>query len=154
MQDQLRLQVEFSSLPVLLHWQDRNSMAHSLESRLPFLDYRLAEFCQSLPAEYKLYLGETKRVLRSGLRDILPREISKRVSKLGFATGEQIWITKQQPERFRHAVQRAIEQSRGAINSRALDITDEVIAGRRPFCFFIWRVLSFGSWMQQFQVRA
>ena len=61
------LDVERFSLPVLLRYEDKNSMAHSIESRVPFLDHRLVEFCLGLPTGYKVKGSLTKRVLRKGL---------------------------------------------------------------------------------------
>src|SRR5947208_1436171 len=59
-------------LPELLRYEDRNSMAHSLEARVPFLDYRLAELCFSLPGGELIGGGRTKDVLRRALRALLP----------------------------------------------------------------------------------
>jgi asparagine synthase (glutamine-hydrolysing) len=57
----------FTSLPMLLHWEDRDSMAHSVESRVPFLDYRVVEFIFSLPDEFKIRRETTKIILRESL---------------------------------------------------------------------------------------
>ncbi len=54
-----------TTLPGLLHYEDRNSMAFSLETRLPFLDYRLVEFVFSLPVEQKIQGGVTKVILET-----------------------------------------------------------------------------------------
>jgi asparagine synthase (glutamine-hydrolysing) len=82
-----------SSLPSLLHYEDRNSMAFSIESRVPFLDHRLVEFVFSLGDSDKLHQGMTKRILRSALNGILPETISQRVDKKGFVTpGEIKWL--------------------------------------------------------------
>jgi asparagine synthase (glutamine-hydrolysing) len=71
-------------LPSLLRFEDRNSMAHSIEARVPFLDHRLAELCFRLPASYKLRGVETKSVLREAMRGILPEPIRTRSDKIGF----------------------------------------------------------------------
>lgn len=76
----------------LLHYEDRNSMAHSIESRVPFLDYNLADFIYSVPLEHKIVNGRTKNLIREGLRDILPETIYNRISKLGFVTPEEKWL--------------------------------------------------------------
>jgi asparagine synthase (glutamine-hydrolysing) len=81
--------VFYFSYPQLLRYEDRNSMAFSLESRVPFLDYRLVSFVYNLPTEYKIKSGFTKAILRDGLKEILPEEIRNRKSKLGFATPEK-----------------------------------------------------------------
>jgi asparagine synthase (glutamine-hydrolysing) len=79
-------------LPELLHYEDRNSMAHSIEARVPFLDHRLAELTFSLAADHIIRGGNTKMILREALADLLPESIRTRTSKLGFDTPEQAWL--------------------------------------------------------------
>ena len=79
------------NLQSLFKFQDRSSMAFSVEGRVPFADYRLVELLFSLPADHKIRGGYTKRVLRDAMRDILPAKIRWRVGKLGFATPERSW---------------------------------------------------------------
>jgi asparagine synthase (glutamine-hydrolysing) len=79
-------------LPALLHYGDAVSMAHSVETRQPFLDYRLVEFCTGLPDEWKVGHGETKRILRAHLRSIGQDRIAARTDKLGFPTPIWSWL--------------------------------------------------------------
>jgi len=79
-------------LPELLRYEDRNSMAHSLEARVPFLDHRLVELCFSLPPDELIRLGETKSVLRRALGDLLPPTVRARRDKVGFVTPEGDWL--------------------------------------------------------------
>lgn len=83
-----------SNLPDLLRYEDRNSMAFSIESRVPFLEPELVHFALSLPAEYKIHHGVTKHVLRESLKGHIPEEIRTRVDKLGFPAPEKTWLTK------------------------------------------------------------
>src|SRR5207253_606053 len=76
-------------LPELLRYEDRNSMAHSLEARVPFLDYRLVELGFSLPGGELIGGGRTKDVLRRALGDLLPPVVRDRRDKLGFVTPER-----------------------------------------------------------------
>jgi len=76
----------------LLKWGDRNSMAHSREGRVPFLDPDLMSFIFTLPEEYILSGGKTKFVLRDAMKGILPDFISNRRDKIGFATPENAWL--------------------------------------------------------------
>ncbi|MDX6513080.1 MAG: hypothetical protein QOE36_2584, partial [Gaiellaceae bacterium] len=78
-------------LPELLRYEDRNSMAHSIEARVPFLDYRFVELCFSLPADELIRRGRTKDVLRRALGDLIPPEVRERRDKLGFVTPERVW---------------------------------------------------------------
>jgi asparagine synthase (glutamine-hydrolysing) len=91
---QIKTNIFSNNLPALLRYEDKSSMAFSIETRLPFLDYRLVELIASLPIEQKLRNGWTKYVLRNAMRDVLPRPISLRKSKLGFATPEEPWFSR------------------------------------------------------------
>ncbi len=79
-------------LPALLHYEDRNSMAFSVEARVPFLDHRLVEWLAALPPETKLASGMTKVVLREAMRGILPEAVRTRKDKMGFVTPQDRWL--------------------------------------------------------------
>src|SRR5205823_7334387 len=79
-------------LPRLLKWDDRNSMAFSIEGRYPFLDHRLVEWIMTLPPEMNLKRGWNKLLLREALSNILPPAIQWRRSKVGFETPQSEWI--------------------------------------------------------------
>ncbi|MGR8931767.1 MAG: asparagine synthase (glutamine-hydrolyzing) [Gammaproteobacteria bacterium] len=145
-------QLTASNLQMLLHWEDRDSMAHSVESRVPFLDYRLVEFVLGLPDEFKLYNAVTKRVLREGMRDMLPERIRTRMDKLGFVTPEEVWLRESGTPQFRSALNEAIDASRGILNNHAVTELNDMVLARKPFNFMIWRMISFGLWMKNFNV--
>ncbi|MDC1122795.1 asparagine synthase (glutamine-hydrolyzing) [Nitrospinaceae bacterium] len=147
-----KIQLESTHLPKLLHWEDRDSMAHSIESRCPFLDYRLVEFLVGLPEELKLSSGWTKRILRMGMRGVLPNSVRKRVSKLGFLTPEEVWIKNKGSSLYREKLGEAVESSRGILNGQAFQILEETISGKKPFTSLSWRLISFGEWMRTFSV--
>lgn len=75
----------------LLRYEDRNSMAFSIESRVPFLDHRLVNFIRALPTHQKINNGWTKLILRKIIADKLPNEIVWRKDKKGFVTPQQDW---------------------------------------------------------------
>lgn len=79
-------------LKVLLRFADRNSMAHSIEVRLPFLYHKLVEFVFSLPDEYILREGHTKWILRKAMEEILPPKINWRTDKIGFEVPQNEWL--------------------------------------------------------------
>ena len=85
-------EVTRTSLPRLLHFEDRNSMAHSVESRTPFLDHRLVEFCLQLPPRMRIRGGETKAILREAMRGELPRDVVERKDKKGFPEPLVHWM--------------------------------------------------------------
>lgn len=143
-----------SNLQMLLHWEDRNSMAHSIESRVPFLDYRLVEFVLGLPDEFKIAGGVTKRVLRESMRGALPEEIRTRVDKLGFVTPEETWVRERMPDAFRNKIEQTLEVAAGCFNSEAVRLEFEhILGGNKRFSFWPWRVVNFGEWVQRFGVR-
>ncbi len=79
------------SLPGFLHYDDRNSMAFSIETRGPFLDYRLAEFMISLPNDFKIRDGAGKWLLKESLKDLIPSDILNRKEKQGFYAPVDRW---------------------------------------------------------------
>lgn len=75
----------------MLHWEDRNSMANSIESRVPFLDHRLVEKSFYIPDHLKLHHGETKYILRQSMKRYVPEIILSRKDKIGFASPTNLW---------------------------------------------------------------
>lgn len=87
-----QLEIESTNLPVLLRYEDKNSMAHSIETRLPFLDYRVLEAALSISAEYKIKDGWSKWLLRKGMENRMPESIVWRKNKFGFEAPEAMWL--------------------------------------------------------------
>lgn len=140
------------NLPMLLHWEDRNSMAHSVEARVPFLDYRLVELALGLPDGYKLGQGWTKRILRESMRGVLPESIRQRRDKIGFETPELQWM-REQPDVFCAALMRAAELSRGMISPAGVrELFEQMVVGSTPYSYLPWRLISFGAWLEKFAV--
>ncbi|MBV6425577.1 MAG: Asparagine synthetase [glutamine-hydrolyzing] 3 [Haliscomenobacter sp.] len=90
--DQLKLATFDMGLPALLRFADRNSMAHSVEVRLPYLSHELAEYLFSLPIEMKLFQGWTKYILRKAMAPLLPDMIAWRRDKIGYEPPQQRWL--------------------------------------------------------------
>src|SRR6185312_6194192 len=79
-------------LPALLHVEDRVSMAHGLESRVPFIDTEVVEFAATLPADVKFKGGHLKHSLKEAMRDVLPAAIVDRRDKMGFPVPLGEWL--------------------------------------------------------------
>ena len=79
-------------LEELLRYADRNSMAHGVEVRLPFLSHQLVEFLFSLPSSYKIRDGYTKWILRKGMDKQVPASICWRKEKVGFEPPQKKWM--------------------------------------------------------------
>ena len=79
-------------LPALLQIEDRVSMAHGLESRVPFVDHAVVDFAATMPADVKFKNGQLKHVLRQSLDRVLPRSIAERTDKMGFPVPLRQWV--------------------------------------------------------------
>lgn len=101
-----KLEIEKTNLPILLRCEDKNSMAHSIEARLPFLDYRMVQFCLSLPDKYKIRNGWSKWILRNAMTNRLPSAVTWRKNKFGFEAPDEIWLNRHNAE-----MQRSVEAS-------------------------------------------
>jgi asparagine synthase (glutamine-hydrolysing) len=92
----LKYELVNQGLEKLLRFADRNSMAHSVEVRLPFLNHELVEFVMSLKSNLFLHNGWSKAILRKGVKEILPPEIVYRKDKIGFEAPHGEWIKNNQ----------------------------------------------------------
>jgi asparagine synthase (glutamine-hydrolysing) len=90
--DVLRGSIRHWSLPQYLRVDDRNSMAHSVEARVPFLDHRLVEYALRLPSQERLWNGWNKVALRNAMRGRIPDSVVERRAKLGFPTAARRWL--------------------------------------------------------------
>jgi asparagine synthase (glutamine-hydrolysing) len=88
----MRLSVERSALPLYLRVEDRNSMAHAVEVRLPFLDHRLVSLSFRLGTHWKLRGEFTKVILRMAMQGRIPEPVRNRVGKFGFPTSVNDWF--------------------------------------------------------------
>lgn len=144
----LRDQLLRTSLPALLRYEDRNSMAWSVESRVPFLDYRLVEFLAGIPDTFKLHRGTTKLVFREAMQGVLPEPIRERTDKMGFVTPEEVWLRRTATTWFRAGVELAIELAPQLLDAdRTWALFDSICNGSRAFTHEPWRILCFGRWL-------
>lgn len=111
------LDIDRYSIPALAHYEDRNSMAHSLEVRHPFLDHRLVNFALNLPVSSKLNRGWTKYILRRSMTE-LPRGIRWRRDKQGFLIPEELWLKKDFSGMIRVMFSKSILGSMGVIDEK------------------------------------
>jgi asparagine synthase (glutamine-hydrolysing) len=147
-------QVYEHSLPMLLHNADRMSMAHSIESRLPFLDYRLVEYILSLQDCYKINRGKTKYILREALKHILPHKIVTRFDKMGFVTPEAYWMKNHNQEFYARLEESSTVLSSLVEKEKILaNFKKETEAGSLSMGSFYWRVISMAAWVKLFKIR-
>ena len=153
LKDSLLASVTSTSLPHLLRYEDRNSMAFSIESRVPFLTTDLAEFAFSLP-ENRLVApdGGTKAVLREALKGIVPDRILNRRDKIGFAVPDANWMRRLSPwtgSILDGETARTIPQLRIA---ECRDRWRRFAKTGRGFDLAMWRWINFIEWVRIFGV--
>lgn len=138
--------VNVTLLPTLLHTEDINSMAFSLESRVPFLDHRLVQLCFNMPNEHKVHRGETKRVLRAAMHGIVPDQVLDRKDKTGFTTpGHITWLR----GALSHLLQGDWSELNGLVEQGALrKVLTEYHAGDNSNALFVWRLAMLRAWMR------
>lgn len=133
-------------LPSLLHFEDRNSMAFSIESRVPFLDHRLVEFGFRLKSEDRIRNGVTKSILRDSMRGILPDEILNRSDKKGFTTPGAHWLRTDM-----HFLLEQDFSSLDFLDQRLLrKLIKEFEGGNDKLAQLLWRVGGLGYWTSHF----
>jgi len=137
-------------LPSLLRYEDRDSMAFSIETRLPFLDYRLVEFAFTLPDERRLDGDTTKAVLRRALAGRIPAAVLARRDKKGFETPADLWLR----GRYAGEARRRL-LTPGPLHDwldRAALATEleDFLAGRRATGLQVWRWLSLEAWARRY----
>jgi asparagine synthase (glutamine-hydrolysing) len=136
-----------SSLPALLHVEDRVSMAHSLESRVPLLDYRIVDLVTSMPPCLKFKGAEMKYALKRVVGDLVPPRILARKDKMGFPVPMHLWARGRAREFFQSVLLSNASRSRGLYNTDAVEklLDNEAAFGRR-----LWGLLNLELWHCQF----
>jgi asparagine synthase (glutamine-hydrolysing) len=138
-------------LPALLQVEDRVSMAHGLEARVPLLDHRLIDAAATIPANVKFTDGTMKHVLRRAARSLVPDEIIGRQDKMGFPVPFNEWAAGPALDFVRDTLSSRAARERELIdNRRVLD----GLAGEPRFGRKTWGLLCLEIWQQLFHDRA
>ena len=147
-QRQLVTQSFETSLPQLLRYADRSSMAWSREVRLPYLDRRITELALSLPARYLYADGVMKRVLRDVGRGLVPDSVLDRTDKIGFEPPQKTWL---ETEPFRAAIAEVLldprARSRGLYAADAIE--QDLASGSWRDDSALWRTLNVEMWLRE-----
>jgi asparagine synthase (glutamine-hydrolysing) len=136
-----------TSLPSLLRYADRSSMAHSREVRLPFLDRRIAELALSLPASFLYSRGKTKRILRDAALGLVPDAILDRTDKVGFEPPQRTWL--EEPALRTHVAEVLLDpkaRSRGLYDTTQIEADARAASWRDPDG--IWRAYNVEVWLR------
>lgn len=147
--EQSFLSIEFG-LQDLLRYEDRNSMAFSIESRVPFLDHRLVEFSIALNNDLKIYNGWTKHILRKAAQPLLPDEVVWRKYKMGFLTPQKSWklkINSQLNSFINDSVLPPFIDKEYLLNLNKAELNDTSHLSE------FWKLISFVKWAEVFKVK-
>ncbi|MBF0380475.1 MAG: asparagine synthase (glutamine-hydrolyzing) [Magnetococcales bacterium] len=154
LKEQLLQTLTRTGLPKLLRFQDRNSMAFSIESRVPFLNRKLVDFLFSLPEDYLIDSeGNSKVVFREAMGGIIPDSVYNRRDKVGFTTPEQSWMV---------GMDSLVEESINSKTTKEIPLFiqpelqqnwSQIKNGKRPFTRQIWRWLNVIRWAEMYGVQ-
>lgn len=147
----LRQNMYETMLPMLLRYEDRNSMSFSIESRVPFLTPNIVNFLLSLPEEYLVSNDAiNKAVFRYGMRGIVPDAVLERRDKVAFNTPEKVWLRTLRPF-FDKVLNEGMICNVPALNQWAIGKDwPALLSGNKPFDGCAWRWINFILWAQRF----
>jgi asparagine synthase (glutamine-hydrolysing) len=138
-------------LPALLQVEDRMSMAHGLESRVPLLDHPLVEFAATVPADVKFEGGHMKHLIKTSFADVLPEEIVSRRDKMGFPVPLREWFGNELKDFVGDVFASQAARTRPFMRA---DKVLESFTSEAPFSRKTWGLLSLELWHQAFHDRA
>ena len=138
------------SLPPLLRYEDKNSMAFSIESRVPFLDNDLVDFILALPPSLKIKNGWSKYIMRRAMRDYLPGKIRNRRWKVGFTTPETSWM-RAEKDRVLEIFASSSFRSRPYFDvEKVREAFEWFVEGKTNESLVFWRILNVELWLRVF----
>ncbi len=143
----------FGLKPILLHG-DRAAMAHSIETRLPYLDHRLVEFVASVPVAFRVGMGERKRLLRGVAAGRLPASMLKRRDKMGFLTPEPLWLRRElAPDVLALTTDDRLHALPHLDGAQVSKFLKQFLDGSHHDARAVWRLWALKHWIEQFDVR-
>jgi asparagine synthase (glutamine-hydrolysing) len=152
-----RIQVDdilTDTLPQLLRFEDRSSMAFSIEARVPLLDHRLVEYGLALPDHLKVRRGWSKFALREAVQGLMPEPVRLRKSKLGFAAPDRLWLSQDLRPRVNELI-RGDLRCQKYVDPSALRHwynSDKADRANTESYLGMFRIMSLETWMRVFNV--
>jgi len=138
------------TIPVLLHYEDRSSMAQSIESRVPFLDYRLVELGVNLSANNLSHRGVSRPLYRKALKPKLPEEVVNRKDKLGFPVPFSEWTKGPLKSYIYDNLTGAFGLFDYINKSKFESNLKDHFAGTKDYSWELWRLLSLNNFLKLF----
>ncbi len=139
-----------------LHSADRNGMAFGIETRFPFLDYDLVDFCLNLPLDLLIKNGMQKYILRKAAEKIIPAKIYNRKDKIGFLAPQDRWLAGPMREWCFEKIFNSSLKNLSFYNSHMIKASFDNLRNKPNFtdAGIVWRHASLSQWMQTFKVQA
>ncbi len=149
--ERLFYDVTTHTTPALLRYEDKNSMAHSLESRVPFFDHKVVEYIFNLPIDQKIKFGWNRFIYRNAMKGIIPEMNRTRRSKVGFTNPEWEWIERR-ADKFREIFVSETFRSRKYWNAEKVLSEFELALHnkKKGDILFFWRLFSVEMWMRTY----
>lgn len=142
----------YNSLPMLLRYADRNAMAFSRESRLPYLDYELVDFCLTLPDDFLVRNGWQKWILRQAAGDRIPQNIRWRADKVGYAAPLDRWLRKElKGWGWERVSDSSLLGLPGYDPADIKSLWTEHQEGRANNSWALWKWISLGEWLHLYR---
>ena len=138
---------------MLLHWEDRNSMAHSIESRVPFLDYRIIPMLFSLNDSQRVCGGWTKSIIRNSMKGVLPKKVIFRKDKMGFVTPESIWAKNELKYLYLKELEELPMHWGGIIGKKIGELYSSFLSGESEYDSIYWKIMCLNRWRSVFKVK-
>lgn len=130
------------SLPRLLRYEDRNSMAHGIEARVPFLDFDMVDYCFSMHDSFKINEGWTKYIMREAMSGVLPEKIRWRKDKIGFWTPHKLWM-----DELKDEVECAVDEFK-LFDARRY--YDDYYKKGKDYQYTLWKIYHLSKWIPMF----
>jgi asparagine synthase (glutamine-hydrolysing) len=150
LKEQLLRHINEDPLPSILRYEDRNSMAFSIESRHPYMDHRLLEFTLGLPEKYIYYRGSKKFLTRKTFENLLPKEILQRKDKMGFVSPDERWVGDEGKIWYKDMIEAFVKENPTIVDSfKSIDYLKKMQEGLTEYSFELWRMVCFHLWLKQ-----
>jgi asparagine synthase (glutamine-hydrolysing) len=141
--------VRWANVKIVLGYGDRNSMAHSIESRVPYFDRRVVELAFTLPDSFLIGGGDRKRILRDVGREVLPRAITERADRMGFNSPEARMLRDELWPAIGAEIREFMNANRGIVRAAKVETLLREAKRTRD----VWRIYALAVWAREFNVR-
>ncbi|MEO6694555.1 MAG: asparagine synthase (glutamine-hydrolyzing) [Ignavibacteria bacterium] len=139
-------------LPSLLRFEDRNAMKFSIESRTPFLDYRIIKLLFETEAVYKMHNGWSKWILRNSMNKFIPDKIVWRRDKKGFPTPERKWMMRLKDDFVKIVNESKSELGEFVNTGEIIKNYDSIVLNPEIKSQFLWKIYNLAKWKKLYEV--